>query len=102
MRLTSNEIENIVNLSRSKFGADVKVILFGSRTDDSKYGGDIDLLIIPSDNQDIKNLTLLEVQLLVSLKMAIGDQKIDLLIKRSQNAPDSIYQHAEQKGISLC
>jgi len=102
MRLTSFEIENIVKLTRNKFGEDVKIILFGSRTDDSKHGGDIDLLIIPTNEKDIIKLTLLEIQLLASLKMKIGDQKIDILIKTPDKTVNSFYQQAEMKGIPLC
>lgn len=102
MRLTSFERKNIVNLARDKFGENVKVILFGSRTDDSRRGGDIDLLIIPYDELDVLRLTQLELQLLASLKIAIGEQKIDILIKTTNNANSSFYRQAEQKGIPLC
>jgi uncharacterized protein len=102
MRLTSFEVENIVNLARNKFGEDVKVILFGSRTDDSKRGGDIDLLIVPSGEKDIAKLTLLEIQLLAGLKLAIGDQKIDILIKTIDDTNKLVYQQAMDQGIPLC
>lgn len=102
MRLTSFEKMNIVTLARDNFGENVKVILFGSRTDDSRRGGDIDLLIIPYNEHDVLRLTQLELQLLASLKMAIGEQKIDILIKTRNNANSSFYQQAEQTGIPLC
>lgn len=102
MRLTENEVNTIVSLSRTKFGEDVKVILFGSRTDDLKRGGDIDLLIIPSMVADSDKLCSLQVQFLASLKLAIGDQKIDLLVKTASKSTDSFYQQAEKTGIPLC
>ncbi len=45
MRLTQEEIDTIVRIAREIYGWEVKVFLFGSRTDDSKRGGDIDLLV---------------------------------------------------------
>ncbi len=102
MRLTSFEIDSIVTLSRDKFGQDVRVILFGSRTDNSKRGGDIDLLIVPSRELDIAKLTLLEIQLLAGIKMKIGDQKIDILIKTASDTNKLVYRQALEQGIPLC
>ena len=45
MRLSAAETEVIVHCVRQPFGPDARVVLFGSRLDDSARGGDVDLLI---------------------------------------------------------
>jgi len=47
MRLTPYEIESIKKAFKESFG-EGRVILFGSRVDDSQKGGDIDLYLIPA------------------------------------------------------
>lgn len=57
---------------------DVKVLLFGSRTDDTKRGGDIDLLVINPEvvPQATKSLIFLE------LLKRLGERRIDFLWER--------------------
>ena len=76
MRITSKESKDIKSTIHL-LDPMAKVYLFGSRTDDSKKGGDLDLLVI---SEVITTLNKLDV--LVRLKEKIGDQKIDLLIKK--------------------
>ncbi len=45
MRITSDEVKIIKNTILKQI-SDAKIMLFGSRTDDSKKGGDIDILKI--------------------------------------------------------
>lgn len=59
------------------------MFLFGSRTDDSKRGGDIDLLI---RNAGKKKGILGRVRMIVKLKMALGDRKIDVIGNYEDNA----------------
>jgi predicted nucleotidyltransferase len=99
MRLSTNEIYEIKRTAQTVFGALTTVKLFGSRMEDERRGGDIDLLIITNDLQD-KLRKKIEFRML--LKQAIGDQKIDVII-RSMDDPlsnDGIYNEAS-KGILL-
>ncbi len=71
-----------------------KILLFGSRTDDSKKGGDIDLLIMSdilgrAEKRKIK----------FKLFDALGEQKIDLLIAREFTDP--FVRMAKKGGIEL-
>ena len=45
MRLSAAQTQLIVRCVRQQFGADARVMLFGSRLDDTARGGDVDLLI---------------------------------------------------------
>ncbi len=83
MRLTHGEIDTIVRIAREIYGFGVEVFLFGSRTDDSKRGGDIDLLI---RNAGKKKGILGRVRMIVKLKMALGDRKIDVIGDYEDNA----------------
>ncbi len=58
-----------------------RVFLYGSRTKSELKGGDIDLLVLSEKLQFRDKVTLL-----ITLKAALGDQKIDLLIKRKEEA----------------
>jgi len=52
MRLDTNEQEIIITTIKEVFGY-AKILLFGSRIDNSKKGGDIDLFVIPQENSDL-------------------------------------------------
>lgn len=83
MRLEASEIEGI---KQSIFHyvpeGQCSLYLFGSRADLRKKGGDIDLLLVikagTSPTRDQVQCHKLEI--LVDIKSAIGDQKIDLVI----------------------
>lgn len=98
MRLTNTQIQIIKSETKLIFGKTAHVYLFGSRVDDDKKGGDIDLLILTDDNtlsqRDKINY------LHVNLILALGDQKIDILIN-SPYTNSSIIATALQTGILL-
>lgn len=45
MRLNAAQTRTILHCVREQFGADARVMLFGSRLDDAARGGDVDLLV---------------------------------------------------------
>jgi len=76
MRL-SMRIQNIIKKAVFENFGDVKVYLFGSRTDDTKKGGDIDIAI---DTQiDKEEFRKKKIQFFVSLLRVDFDLKIDLV-----------------------
>ncbi len=101
MRLTQFEILQIKKLVSYYFGANAKVYLFGSRTDDTKKGGDIDLLIQLNEEQTARDIMLKKAAFLSKLEMRLGEQKIDLLIKTNKNDHLSIVKTALKTGIML-
>lgn len=76
MRLTKNEIQQIIQVAKEIYGENVHVYLFGSRTDDTKRGGDIDLLIRTTSE---KKGALARIRMIARLKCLLGDQKIDII-----------------------
>ena len=94
MRLSDFEIQHIINTVLA-FDTQAKVILFGSRVDDTARGGDIDLLVIS------KQITLAdELKLKIQLYDGLGEQKIDLIIRK--DADSAFAQHAITTGVELC
>ncbi len=76
MRLTDYQRKSIKDAVH-QYLPDARVLLYGSRTDDTKRGGDIDLLVLSKEKGNFK----LEVKILDQMYKMIGEQKIDLLIE---------------------
>ena len=80
MRLSTEEVNAIKSITRD-FDSEAKIILFGSRLDDTGRGGDIDLLVL-SRKASLKE----KIKLLVALKSKIGERKIDLILKQKHDS----------------
>jgi predicted nucleotidyltransferase len=101
MRLTTRQIRNIKVTAEEVFGPDAGVYLFGSRTDDSRRGGDIDLYIEAPLN-DPDEAAQARIRFLARLKQKIGDQRIDLVLHRTnETCPPHIVQKVRSTGIRL-
>ncbi len=99
MRLTPDQIHSIKQTARTVLGDDVRVILFGSRVDDSKKGGDIDLLF--EIDHPVGNRATTLGALYVSLIRKLGDRKIDILLRDPATPAASVLDVAKQTGIQL-
>lgn len=89
MRLETYEISLINSIVKNHFGADALVYLFGSRVDNNKKGGDIDLFIHAEDES---SLTLRKkLSLLTDLKLALGDQKVDIVFDNKSTKEKQIF-----------
>ncbi|QJD30666.1 nucleotidyltransferase domain-containing protein [Methylococcus geothermalis] len=93
MRLSRTEISAIKQTAQEVFGADVEVVLFGSRTDDHKRGGDIDWYIKAGQNQDLTH----KIKFLVRLEQRIGEQKVDVVFSEDASRPSE--RQAKATGI---
>lgn len=98
MRVPAKTIETITSLARAIYGPEVQVYLFGSRTNDEAKGGDIDLLIAHSNPNTLTYDR--KISYLSKLKMAIGDQKIDLLYSKQpiSDSTNPLLKHIAQYG----
>ena len=78
-----------------KFDSKAKVLLFGSRTDDSAKRGDIDLLVIS------KTLTQRDLQKIkIHIQDQLGMQRFDMVLT-SPDLSDPFAKMAFDQGISL-
>ena len=94
MRLEEWEVIEIKKAAKLVFGENVKVILFGSRVDDSKKGGDIDLYVI-TDTPTYEKKT----KFWIELQERLGEQKIDIIL--SENPNRVIEKVALKEGVEL-
>ena len=97
MRLSDFERNTIKNLAKQFYGQQAKVILFGSRVDDTKKGGDIDVFIETPLESSIKD----KLNFLVQLENKIGEQKVDLVVKSKNSPAKDIFNIAKATGIAL-
>lgn len=74
--------------------------LFGSRVENSARGGDIDIYIEP-DLRSADAIVEAKINALVELQLALGEQKIDLVINRQSGLDLPIYKIAQETGIPL-
>lgn len=96
MRLLASEI-NIIKSSISNYIRDAKIILFGSRVDDSKKGGDIDIYVETEQNIDVST----QVKILASIELSGLLRKVDLVIKTPASKYQSIFSTAKKEGVVL-
>lgn len=100
MRLTEAQVAIIKQTVFDFFGPEASVTLFGSRVDDAARGGDIDLLIELPTLPD--NPTSSCAHFVARLQLsAIGDQRIDVVLKQRQGPTLPVHEIAKSTGILL-
>ncbi|CAK0771503.1 DNA polymerase III subunit beta [Gammaproteobacteria bacterium] len=99
MRLTNQQKTAILAACRRHFG-DAECWLFGSRVNDAKRGGDIDLYIETAETDADKLLTE-KLAFLVALDHELGEQKIDVVIRRLASEALPIHNIAKKTGVRL-
>ena len=99
MRLSLETQQLIKQVVHDILGPDCDVLLFGSRTDDSRRGGDIDLLI--QSPFPIAERSRKELNIVARLQRLLGDQPIDVLIVDPLTVCQSIHTQALNTGIRL-
>lgn len=99
MRLTEKQVEVIREAAREVFGGKVTVRLFGSRLDDAARGGDIDLLVECPDPEEGKVEKACRMS--AKIQLALGEQKIDILVVDPTTARQPIHEVAIHTGVRL-
>lgn len=99
MRLTSNETNAIRQTVAARFGDSARVLLFGSRTNDTAKGGDIDLLVELSStpSHPLRECVALETE----LQIALDDQKVDVILAHPAMPDHPLVRLARKQGIPL-
>ena len=94
MRL-SKSTKKTIRETIFKFDSKAKVLLFGSRTDDSAKGGDIDLLVISESltKGDLRKIK-------IHLQDQLGMQRFDMVLT-SPDLSDPFAKMAFDNGTSL-
>lgn len=99
MRLTEAQREAIKAAVASVIHADSRVWLFGSRAFDTRRGGDIDLMIETDTTLPNRVATLCRLE--GRLVWALGDRKIDILLKDARTPEAPIHRIAREQGVLL-
>ena len=100
MRLSPYEQQAISTIMHKHFGENATVLLFGSRVDDSKKGGDIDLYVAPK-NMSAEQAGEAKSKAIVEIWEAIGEQKIDVVLRLTPDFQLPIYDVALREGVPL-
>lgn len=81
MRISKLQHQVILSSARRAFGPNVKVRLFGSRTNDQRKGGDFDLYV-ECDSDDAEWLTNAKLKFLCELdqSIALAGEKVDVVL----------------------
>jgi predicted nucleotidyltransferase len=102
MRLSQEEVAAIKRLVAEAYGPEAVVRLFGSRVDDRRRGGDVDLHVEvdrpgPYSSEDLHT----ELRLQPRLEEALGDRKVDLVVRYPYHPETTIDRIAVKTGIVL-
>ncbi|MDX8403103.1 MAG: nucleotidyltransferase domain-containing protein [Mariprofundaceae bacterium] len=99
MRLNKGQLKVIVNAVTSHFDDGTRIYLFGSRLDDTLRGGDIDLFVdLPTVDPEMVQHSCLAV---ADMQLAIGEQKIDIIIRHPASSDRAIFHEALNHGVLL-
>lgn len=99
IRLSPAEVQSIREAAAERFGPDVRVWLFGSRVDPSRRGGDIDLYLEPA--RELEDMLERELALFADLQYALGEQRIDLVVRPPGRPELAIHREAKRQGVRL-
>lgn len=102
MRLSNDEQTAIAKAASAALPAGSRVLLFGSRTDDSRLGGDIDLLVEPPEPVDAAQVVALRTRLAAGLYRLMGERRIDILVAAANESDTRlVVAQAREHGIEL-
>lgn len=99
MRLTQTQQQITKNTVERVLGASSIIWLFGSRADDTLRGGDIDLFI--ETEALLPNRAKVLCKLHGALIFALGERKLDILLKDAQTQDAPIFNIAKRTGVIL-
>lgn len=99
MRLSPTEARLIRETAEANFGPGTVVRLFGSRADDARRGGDIDLHITAGDPDRVSLED--EIRFRVALEGEIGEQRVDLVLRRPSGPETPMGRIAVATGVRL-
>lgn len=99
MRLSERQREIILRTAAEVFGEPARVLLFGSRVDDSLRGGDIDLLV--EVDYVLENRPAAAARFAARLQRQLGDRRIDVVLIDPRTRLQPIHNVARATGVGL-
>lgn len=99
MRLTEAQAKIIKDAINRLLGAPNRVWLFGSRANDDLRGGDIDLLI--ETEIVLSNRAEMICRIYGALTRALGERKLDIVLKDARTKDMPIIEIARRTGVLL-
>jgi len=99
MRLTPRQIELIKVAAQRALGVQSRIWLFGSRADDTRLGGDIDLLV--ETDTELPNRAQAICKIYGAIIIALGERKVDVLVKDARTPDAPIFDLAKRTGVLL-
>jgi len=99
MRLSQDQVNAIRHTAQAVLGDSARVIVFGSMAQDDRRGGDIDLFF--ETDQSLENRAKVLCKLSGSLTLALGDRKMDVILKDANTPPARIFDIARRTGVPL-
>jgi len=99
MRLTLDQAQITKSTVARVLGTESQIWLFGSRVYDDLRGGDIDLLV--ETKAKFPNRAKVICNLYGALILALGDRKLDILLKDGRTADAPIFSIAKRTGVLL-
>ncbi len=99
MRLTPSQEQITKSTVDRVLGTANRVWLFGSRVDDDLRGGDIDLLI--ETEAVLPNRAKILCRLHGALIYALGERKLDILLKDKRTRDAPVFNIAKRTGVML-
>lgn len=99
MRLSPTQRNAIRNAILGEVGDNARILVFGSRLDDSRCGGDVDLLVeLP---HPVEHPALLSSRLATRALRTLGGRKVDVVISAPNLLRTSIHEVAAAEGEPL-
>ena len=99
MRLTSDQIQTIRQMTYEIAGVKSSVRVFGSRLDDSARGGDLDLML--ELMEPVENPALMAAQMSARVSRAMHGRKVDVLLSAPNLMRLPIHDVAFKEGQLL-
>lgn len=99
MRLTPFQQRIIKDEVARIMGEGVRLLLFGSRTDDDRRGGDIDLYLETLERRERAWHQVLRLNAV--LQERLGEQKLDIVLHQPGEPLQPIHVQARKQGIPL-
>ena len=99
MRLTADQVQAIRQTAQRVLGAGARVSVFGSRAIENRKGGDIDLFF--ETDALLENRAMVLCRLHGALTLALGERRIDIILKDANTPPAPVFEIAKRTGIPL-